>query len=1259
MTILLLAALLGTWMPAAEGVGAPPGDGRHGFTALVFSKTAGFRHDSIDEGIAAIESLGAAHDFSVVATEDASVFSDAGLEPFDVVIFLSTTGDVLDSAQQAALERFVQGGGGWLGIHAAADTEYTWSWYGGLVGAWFNAHPATQPATVRVLDSDHPSTASLPQTWDRTDEWYDYLTNPRGQVHVLATLDDDSYSGGTMGFDHPIAWCRPYDGGRSWYTGMGHTPESYSETEFQAHLLGGIEWAAGVVEGDCTATIGSLYDVEVLEPDVESPMDLEVASDGAVFFVELGGRVRRYDPTTRFTSTIAEIDVFQNFEDGLIGIVLDPGFDTNGWVYLFYSPADGAPRQHISRFTWNGTVLDPLSEVVLLDFPTQRDECCHSGGSMVFDGQGNLLIAVGDNTNPFASDGYAPVDERSGRAPWDAQGTSSNTSDFRGKILRISPNPDGSYDIPEGNLFPGGQGGLAEIYAMGVRNPFRISIDPATGWLYWGDVGPDARNATPGRGPAGLDEWNQAREAGNFGWPYCIGPNLAYSDWDFATGSSKGVYNCEAPVNDSPNNTGATSLPPAIPAWIWYPYGPSTEFPGITDGPGRTAMAGPVYQYDASRPDEIGLPAYFQDRLLIYEWSRSYIRVVTLDSEGNPLSIDPFPGDPELSQPIAMKTGPDGALYLLEWGNGFGTGNPDAQLSRIASSAGGGRPTAVLSADVLSGSLPLTVTFSADDSRDPDGDLLSYSWDADGNGTEDGTDERLTFTYTVAGSYTARLRVSDTFGNESLASVNVFAGNTAPTVEVLSNLDGGFFAWGDRVAFEVSVDDPEDGSTASGSIDCSRVQAQLFLGHDSHTHPLESVTGCEGEIPLSDGHGGEGDKIFHVVEFSYTDLGAEGVPGITTTREVILLPERLELEHYDSQEGVQVEATTDIAGSASNIGFLDHGDWVRFDNVGLTGVDHLTFRVASAGRGGRIEVRRDLTEGAPLATAVVSPTGGWQSWRDVTVPVDDSEPASPLYLLFVDEPGGSGLFNINYLRAHGPGISRRQPDVTGFSTSYSANGVLLQRAIEPQISYDWGSDRLGDYDAAVWEGTLLVPTSGNYTFTLRAQGTAVLSLDEIETLAIVSPNSVREEVSDLRRLRASTPTYVKVEYEPGSKASLWLEISGPGLSLQTLGGAIMTPVGVIPVEEGIELPTVLNLSNVYPNPTRSDAKMELALPSQRPVSWELFDLLGRRVGGSGEKAFRAGIHSIDLELGTLSPGLYFAVIRAGSERLTRSVVRLR
>jgi cytochrome c len=219
------------------------------FAVLVFSKTTGFRHDSIPQGIAALKVLGADHGFAVDSTEDAARLTDAELARYQVVVFLNTTGEILDDSQKAAFERYIRSGGGFVGIHSASDTEYRWAWYGRLVGAYFESHSEIQQATVRIEDPAHPSTRDLPVVWQRSDEWYNFRDNPRSTVRVLATLDEASYPGGKMGADHPIAWCQAIDGGRSWYTAMGHTVESYAEPLYRLHLLGGIESAAGVAGG--------------------------------------------------------------------------------------------------------------------------------------------------------------------------------------------------------------------------------------------------------------------------------------------------------------------------------------------------------------------------------------------------------------------------------------------------------------------------------------------------------------------------------------------------------------------------------------------------------------------------------------------------------------------------------------------------------------------------------------------------------------------------------------------------------------------------------------------------------------------------------------------------------------------------------------------------------------------------------------------------------------------------------------------------
>jgi type 1 glutamine amidotransferase len=216
------------------------------YRVLLFSRTAGFRHDSIADAIGAVRGLGDQNGFRVDATEDPGVFTDAGLAGYSAVSFLLTTGDVLDDAQQAAFERYIEAGNGFVGVHSAADTEYDWPWYGGLVGAYFASHPDVQPAVVHREDANHPSTVSVPDRWVRADEWYNFQTNPRdtGDIHVLASLEESSYSGGTMG-DHPIAWYHAYAGGRAFYTAGGHTREAYAEPLFLQHLMGGFDYAAG------------------------------------------------------------------------------------------------------------------------------------------------------------------------------------------------------------------------------------------------------------------------------------------------------------------------------------------------------------------------------------------------------------------------------------------------------------------------------------------------------------------------------------------------------------------------------------------------------------------------------------------------------------------------------------------------------------------------------------------------------------------------------------------------------------------------------------------------------------------------------------------------------------------------------------------------------------------------------------------------------------------------------------------------------
>lgn len=430
---------------------------------------------------------------------------------------------------------------------------------------------------------------------------------------------------------------------------------------------------------------------------VVDPLEIAVAPDGRVFFIERAGVVKVWKPETKSTVVAGRIEVFNQLEDGLLGIALDPQFGSNGWVYLFHS--DPETREDVregrmgdnlvSRFTLRGDTLDLASRKTLLRIPTQRVECCHSAGSLDFDAAGNLYAATGDNTHPGESDGFTPVDERDGRGPWNAQKSAANANDLRGKILRIHPEPDGTASIPGGNLFPPGTPNTRpEIYVMGNRNPWRIAVDRRSGYLYWGEVGPDAGGPNEQRGPAGFDEINQARSAGNFGWPYVIADNKPYRRHDFATKQGGDAWNPAWPLNESRYNTGPRELPPAQPAFIWYPYGPSTRFPAVKSG-GRTACAGPVYHFDEVNRSPHKLPRQFDRTLFIYEWSRNWIIAVKLDAsdriakraDGSPW-MDPFCPGMTFRRPTDLELGPDGCLYVLENGTAW-NGNRDTQLVRI------------------------------------------------------------------------------------------------------------------------------------------------------------------------------------------------------------------------------------------------------------------------------------------------------------------------------------------------------------------------------------------------------------------------------------------------------------------------------------------------------------------------------------------------------------------------------------------------
>ncbi len=758
------------------------------------------------------------------------------------------------------------------------------------------------------------------------------------------------------------------------------------------------------------------------EAETGEPMAMWVLPDRSVLHTARNGTLRRTDAAGN-TSVIATIPVYTHDEEGLQGVAADPGFATNRQIYLYYAPplstpAGDAPAtgtaatwqtwagvNRLSRFTLNADfTVNMASKVDVLDVPTSRGICCHVGGDMDFDAAGNLYLSTGDDTNPFESAGYSPLDERAERNPaYDAQRSAGNTNDLRGKILRIKVNSNGTYSIPAGNLFaPGTANTRPEIYAMGFRNPFRLSVDKATGAVYVGDYGPDAGTTQADRGPSGQVEFDRITSPGNYGWPYCTGSNTStetYNEWNFATNTTGPKFNCAGgPTNNSARNTGLGTLPAARPAWIRYggDAGSPPEFGGGSESP----MGGPVYRYDAANPSTTKFPQSLNGMFFAGEFGRGWIKPIVVNSDGSPGAIDTFPWNGK--QVMDSAFGPDGSLYVLDYGTGYFNGDANSALYRYDYVGGGNRaPTAVASANKTSGTAPLTVAFSSAGSSDPEGGALTYSW-AFGDGTTS-TAANPSKTYTANGTYTATLTVRDPQGATGTSSVIVSVGNTAPAVTINSPSAGQLTAFGESVPWSVTVTDPED-----GTIDCSRVTMAYVLGHDQHAHQITSQTGCSGTITIPvDGEHDDAANIFPIFDASYTDKG-----GLTTHVQNLLAPKHRQAEHYKTSSGVNKFSKTTAEGGQT-VGDINNGDWIEFDPYKLNNATSFTARVSSGGSGGTLQLRTGSATGTVIGSATVAPTGGWETFTNVTGTISGAPAGTTsLYLTFAGT-GTGALFDVD------------------------------------------------------------------------------------------------------------------------------------------------------------------------------------------------------------------------------------------------------
>ncbi|WP_053227236.1 OmpL47-type beta-barrel domain-containing protein [Solirubrobacter soli] len=925
---------------------------------LVFS---GPSDATIDAGVNAIKDLGTANDFAVDTGSDASVFTAANLANYRAVVFLNNAGDRLNAAQETALQGYIQGGGGFVGIGSAAEAEPSNSFITGLIGARPDAASPTTASDQVVVFGDrvHPATKGLPLEWTRNDIYYRWTTRPTGTVHTLArhravgaAAGDGTTTGGT---DWPISWCRDYQGGRSFYTGMGRTAAGYGQADLKKHLLGAIQWAGGLVRGGCKATIMSNYSTERLVSAASGDLTasgeshgVSLANNGWAIYIgradcrtnaERGkmvglasqaqildfanrnvgvgcGTIHILDPkavngTVNSGVTQAAVlpvygdrgggnEVNGKIETGLLGVAAAPDFATTGHIYLQYVPtfnpdnpvhpgmADGDQRRitkmaqaRISRFTVNLNTkkIDLDSEVTIFNYDLQIWSCCHQGGGMAFDSEGNLYVTVGDDNSSQSTNGYSG-NYQPQRCPTgdptqatnthcgannvafnDARRTAGNTNDYNGKMLRFNPIDnlaDGSkpavgvgttYTLPTAsspngpNLFDGTEGGggkaKPEIYAMGLRNPSRMTIDPVTDVPYAAWVGPDAGSPSATQGPSTYETATQLPTAGNYGWPYCMGNKQAYRDriadgslrttntTGYVTGGpasapTNGWYDCNNLVNDSTNNTGLVTLPHVTGTGkdagtahsnnVWYSRGnPNNsngcpQFPreqGANNAPnygstsptqlcpyltasGATVFTGPVYRYKEGADNSARWPKYWDGRWFLNDFGNNSAKHALLldpasDQDGSqPIYADSFRGSlPWGANYMDSKFGPDGALYVQVY-EGFFTTGSGAGLYRFKYTGGPDTPGPDL--QWTSTATARTVQFSAGASGG-----VAYEWDFGDGETAAGTNPL--HAYAAPGAYTAKLTVVYADGERATQtlSVPVSDDTAAPTTTVQLN----------------------------------------------------------------------------------------------------------------------------------------------------------------------------------------------------------------------------------------------------------------------------------------------------------------------------------------------------------------------------------------------------------------------------------------------------------------------------------------
>ena len=713
--------------------------------------------------------------------------------------------------------------------------------------------------------------------------------------------------------------------------------------------------------------------------------------------------------------------------------------------------------------------------------------CCHVGGDIDFDAQGNLYLVTGDDSNPFSSDGFAPIDERADRNPaFDAQRTAANTNDLRGKLLRIKVSADGTYTIPAGNLFaPGTMGTKPEIYAMGFRNPFRFAVDNATGYVYLGEYGPDAGAAQANRGPGGQVEFNLIKQPGNYGWPYCTGKNDALQRVGLRHQHGRREVQLQRARRTTRSTTRAspTSRRPSRRG------SPTTAAASRRSARGsESPMGGPTYHYDAEQPvdDEVPAPTSTARTSPTSSAARGSRRSPAAPTAAS-RPIETYFGNFGFKQLIDLEFGPDGSLYVLDYGSGgFFQGDENSAVYRIDYVSGQRSPVAVAKADKTSGPAPLAVQFSSDglgrprrrrphlrvglrqrrhgrlDRRQPDAHLRRRPLHrrADGQGP---------------------VRQGGALVGEHRLGQHHAHGQDQPA--------------GQRRDLQLRRHDQvhDHGHRPRGRQRSTARRSSLntALGHNDHSHGDQSMTGCSGQFTIPQAWEDKTQHTWYILGASYTDktTGLE----LTGTNQVILEWSTQQAEMFDENSGMQ-ETRAAAAAGGGRMGYTDPGDYLKFNNINLTGITSVTARTTGVANS-RFEMHVDSPTGPLVASIPVVSSGDWEIYKtQEPAAVTDPGGTHDLYVVFPQSNMDLDEFTFN-----GPGANGNATPVISAASATPLSGAaplkvdFTAAATDPEgtaVSYAW--------DFGVAGLPAATTKDASYTYTQRGLYTATLTVKDAD-----------------------------------------------------------------------------------------------------------------------------------------------------------------